>query len=761
MGVERFFSSLKRDYNFIHKVNKKIDGEHLLIDFNSIVHITSQFLLEKIRTDVDKNEDYTKDIFEATLIEEVGLYIETLLKEQFHCSKIISITICVDGVPSMAKINEQRKRRYMGEIVSKLVERDETRKFSWSRNNISPGTHFMKIMMDYLVSSNFEARLNKYCINLKHYIVSGIDMMGEGEMKILHYIDDLIKKHTQYKNDNFIIYSPDSDVIILLLMKSAEININLYMLRYDQQLSTYKNPVYNIIDINHYKKILYEYVSSRINKKIEQNAVIMDIVFILTVFGDDFLPKLETVRVNTDINLIMDHYILNLIKYGYILDKKNKLYEINIDNFMGFLKSLQNKEDYFLRRNARYHVSSNYNRIVDNIVGYQMNLLRELIVEYLWKFIYYNKPEFISVSPMNAYKHIEKDMLNNFMNKPELKVDVNIINKFTKNNFKNEIIWDKMLNIISNYYIEILNIIDGKKLKNKGIYTNEIFFIEALPNQLLKDIIIYFYSTYELPILIPLKTEHDKILIHNYKSDENPHNRNLHKMNREEKDFYKLEHKLDNYYKILNPRDQFYYDIYFKNEINYHNYYKIHFEQSDNNTSKNIISDYLKGFNWIVNYYHNNNPKYNNIDLTWYFRHNRSPLLKDIVNHANVKLLNIKMNNTFIINSDKDTKHYYMTPLEHYLLVSPFNYTSNDKDIHEQLIKTIGYLKSDKLKLIAKFIKNNPKYYYELDKIMKKINNDNRIIDCSGSIFLSKCHLMFMENYISMISFINDIRKIL
>ena len=49
MGVERFFSSLRRDYNFIHKVNKKIDGEHLLIDFNSIVHITSQFLLAKVK----------------------------------------------------------------------------------------------------------------------------------------------------------------------------------------------------------------------------------------------------------------------------------------------------------------------------------------------------------------------------------------------------------------------------------------------------------------------------------------------------------------------------------------------------------------------------------------------------------------------------------------------------------------------------------------------------------------------------------------
>ena len=750
MGVERFFSSLRRDYNFIHSVNKKLDGEHVLIDFNSIVHITSQFLLE-----INKNKYDTKEIFEAELIEEVGLYIDTLLKEIFHCDKIVTLTICVDGVPSMAKINEQRKRRYRGEIVSTLVKKEEKTdnkskvSFSWSRNNISPGTNFMANMIKFLNSGLFEERLKRHCLNLKHYYVSGVDIMGEGEMKILFHIDDLIK-NPNYKRDNFFIYSPDSDIIILLLMKSANSNLNLYMLRYDQQLSTYKNPIYNNVDINHYKKILIEYVTNKVNKKLDHNLIIMDIVFILTVFGDDFLPKLETVRVNTDINLIMDHYILNLIKYGHILNH-NKHYKINIENFMAFLKSLQKKEEYFLKRNARYHVSSNYNRIVNDIVGNQMNNLRELIVEYLWKFIYYNKPEFIKVSPINISKHIDIEKLEDFMDKAEPKISIDIMSKFTNMNFKNEKIWDKMINIINNYYIEILNVIDGKKLMKEQIYSNEIFFIEALPNTLLKNMILYFYKTYELPITIPLKTLEDNknlIMIQNYKSTEKPHNMKINKMKDIQLEYYKIEHKLDNYYKILNPRDQFYYDIYFKNDINYNNYYKLHFTTNIN--INNIISDYLKGFNWIVNYYHNNNKYYNNLDLTWYFKHNRSPLLKDIINHANIKLLNIKMKNTF-----DNSKRYYLTPLEHYILVTPFNYSNN---IKEQLLKAIGYLSSDKLLLIEKFIKNNPKYYYDLNKIYKELKN-KKYIDCSGSIFLSKCHLTFMENYISMISFINDIRK--
>jgi hypothetical protein len=108
------------------------------------------------------------------------------------------------------------------------------------------------------------------------------------------------------------------------------------------------------------------------------------------------------------------------------------------------------------------------------------------------------------------------------------------------------------------------------------------------------------------------------------------------------------------------------------------------------------------------------------------------------------------MKNTF-----NDSKHPYMTPLEHYLFASPFNM---DKDIYEQLVVALGNLPSDKIKIIAKFIKSHQKYYYPLTQIYNEIKHE-RIIDCSSSIFLSKCHLLFLENYISMVSFINDFRK--
>ena len=99
------------------------------------------------------------------------------------------------------------------------------------------------------------------------YKVSGIDLMGEGEIKILHLIDMMVK--TKFKYDRFVVYSPDSDVIILLLMT----NINVMMLIYDQQLSTYEMPIYSKVDINHFKTILYEYVSNKMNKKVIKTKI--------------------------------------------------------------------------------------------------------------------------------------------------------------------------------------------------------------------------------------------------------------------------------------------------------------------------------------------------------------------------------------------------------------------------------------------------------------------------------------------------------
>ena len=99
-----------------------------------------------------------------------------------------------DGFEQLFRVNnnnqpehEQKKRRYMGDLISYL-QSHKMKQFTWSKNNISPGTDFMKDLMTFLSSKKFTDRIKKYCLNYK---VSGPDEEGEGEFKILQIIDTL------------------------------------------------------------------------------------------------------------------------------------------------------------------------------------------------------------------------------------------------------------------------------------------------------------------------------------------------------------------------------------------------------------------------------------------------------------------------------------------------------------------------------------------------------------------------------------------
>ena len=665
MGVEKFFSSLKKDYKFIEKFNKKLHCNHLLIDFNSIVHVLSQNLIKSTKTTLQLD-------FEKELIEEVGNYIINLTT--YLEPNKLKIYICVDGVPSMAKINEQKKRRYMGDLISHL---QSNKPFTWSKNNISPGTDFMKDLMTFLSSKNY-------------FYISGPDEAGEGEFKILQIIDTLPI------DDSIVVYSPDSDMIILLLL----VKHNCTLLRYDQQS---KDNHYDVIIIKKFIDTVIDYIQI----DIDRDRFIQDFVFILTVFGNDFLPKLETVRVNTDINILLDFYVVS--KHGF-LDQINGIYSINETNFLEYLKLIQEKEDYFIKRNAKYHVLSNYHKLEKEVMGDTLYKVRDLLICLIWKFIYLNKPKDIAINPINCHEHIDKKIFINYLKETEINVDYKLLNKFTKLNI-NRVAWYNIIEsinkLIESIFIQILQ-------------TNRL--VKYSPMDTVYYLASYFYTNYELPFE-DIKLMSNVLNVNSYDSSKNPHKMRL--KNIQDKENYLIENKLDKYYNILNPKDNFYYKVYQTDSIDYNDYYKEHFP----NKSKDVIvKEYLKGLAWIVNYY------YNRLNQTWYYPYNRSPMLHDIINNFKIPTI-----------SNKFTE---LTPLQHFIFVQPF-----DNDIEAKLSPISRY---NNIKNIVEFIKNNQKYYYDLSSIYKNLKT-NKMVDCSSSFFLSKCHLIFLENYIDINEFIRDI----
>ena len=363
MGIEKFFSTINKNFNIISN-DQTLKIKYLFIDFNSIIHVVSSKLLDK----VNKGEEYkigseelTLDNFDDLIIQEVNNYLVNLIK---LCDlQILELVyIALDGVPTFAKILEQKKRRYMGDFIDKLLEKYSL-PFTWNKNNISPGTKFMdklnlfleKIKLIVNNKQNKDPNFEFYT-NIQKFEVSDTNQKGEGEIKIFDYINQF--------NDQIGFYSPDADVILLSAISKKAQLINI--IKYEQNTDTFY-----LISIPLFIESIYNYCSSRINVSINKNNLINDICFIFTVLGNDFIPKCEAILTNYDFLFLIDIYLINFIDYGYILKDI-----IDTTVLFNFFKILASHEKRLLFRNSYQNLFNNFNYANQNNFILDLNKLK-------------------------------------------------------------------------------------------------------------------------------------------------------------------------------------------------------------------------------------------------------------------------------------------------------------------------------------------------------------------------------------------------
>lgn len=334
MGIERFFSAINRNFDVVDEImlGKKIDCKAFLIDFNSIIHFTSSKLLNEMnKKEVDIDLVKIEEI-EDKIILEVKNYLDDLL------SKVNTklVYIALDGVPTLAKMLEQKKRRFIGDLIDQLVSKYAL-PYNFSKSLISPGTKFMKKVIEYLNKEDFGVET----------IISDTNDTGEGEFKILDYI-------RKNKIDDFVIYSPDADLIVLsMILWTENSNSKIKILRFDSNTE-----VLNIIHINSLINYFVFYQEERIKFKLDNIKYIRDLCLIFTIFGNDFLPKIEEINVNMDLYLLFDLYLMNLVDNGYILNDEILIIPKALHNYF----SLLNKYSPLLeRRNSLLYKYQNFN----------------------------------------------------------------------------------------------------------------------------------------------------------------------------------------------------------------------------------------------------------------------------------------------------------------------------------------------------------------------------------------------------------------
>ena len=767
MGIEKIFGALVDiSDKFTHILSHKLDASYLLFDANSIVYVNLFKILSELNfvlysiivgrqstnkvTDILNkytiqmnndpkkfSEQFTQDKLEGIIINIVEQYIIHALTNYIKPDMLKLLYMAFDGVPSKSKMVEQRKRRY-NRVVDTLLKHKifekyeddlkkndnnrylyETYKIKWATHNITPGTQFMEKLNDRISSSDFIKTVKSVCKNLETYIYSGTDEPGEAENKIVNYL----RMIENPPKANYVIYSPDSDVILLCLLLNCKLSptddrriTKLTMLRHNNQENRY-----NVIDIDKFGDTVFQYVLKHVAIT-DRDAIINDIVFLFTVFGDDFVPKLESIDVKLHIGKILDIYI-DVLKNNnnkFIVSYNNNTRIINQDVLVDIFYRLKKIEGSNLKN---IYMSNNYKNY---------RSLKRLLKA--------NDENFIEVVNNFLFK------LRKFNNKIRNVVD-NSLDDFIKT-------WTSGDNMD---FTKIL-----KKFARLGVDTRRM-----TEDDFVRSYVDYYDHNNKLPYVSisfirysrSLKDPHHKTKLEKKLDNIDPKLR----ITPYDEEIYKLDNMLDEYtikfnaaklnigYISINTKSYT-----FKSEKiikGVEKYYEDFFNIEDINGDKmdELVQHYIDGLIWIFEYYFNNyNSEYHRKHAdVWFYPYTHAPLSTQIfkylkkktsnphyIENVSKKLLDCKVNRNIFFNC-----------LEQLMYVSPAPYVLDiiPKEYH-------------------KFAKTSP-YYYDLEHVANEIlnNNTNDVIDCRGQMFNSKCHITAIEhvqNFNEDQKFIKELRSI-
>jgi 5'-3' exonuclease len=353
MGVPGFFLWLWKKYkskNFVFPKDKfTTTTDYFLLDMNCMIHPVCFETLRELKP--DENVDINK--LENKMINNVIIYLEKLidLAEPKKC-----IYLAIDGVAPVAKMKQQRLRRYKSVNDKKLFDsiRKKHKKdipFFWNNSAITPGTEFMKKLTD---------KLNIWCIEYRdktklEIIFSSSNEPAEGEHKILQYI----KNNTNEKS--YVVYGLDADLIFLMLTLSTTGFENIYLMREAQQMEgKEKSNAINFVSISIMKDCIFDSVQSLTNNiNLDKTNVINDFIFICYLMGNDFLPHIPALDIyNNAIDKLLECYVDTVLLNGYIINRTNNTsININNDAFYNFIIKLASDEEQTIM-----NYSSNYSK---------------------------------------------------------------------------------------------------------------------------------------------------------------------------------------------------------------------------------------------------------------------------------------------------------------------------------------------------------------------------------------------------------------
>ena len=288
------------------------------------------------------------------------------------------IYISSDGMPNMSKIFEQKKRKYGKKVRSKIQhhiyeelnhtlpekrKQYEAKKFRVCRSILTPHIDKEGNILEKLQSKEFLGVMAQKFPQLQEIKINHRSRPGEGEKKIM---EEIISRKN---GSNCLIYSPDSDLVMISVILSTIVaSSKFYVLRRNQVKGTYE-----LFDSDQIITNIHTMARNYMRDTTKTNRinVVRDIAFVMSLFGNDFIPKMATIDINIHHGLLFKTYAEIYMKMtsgrDLVIRDTDGRYEFNCEFLIEFINLLKESEHFLY---ADMYIKKNYN--IKHLIPYMI-----------------------------------------------------------------------------------------------------------------------------------------------------------------------------------------------------------------------------------------------------------------------------------------------------------------------------------------------------------------------------------------------------
>lgn len=302
MGIPKFFKFISERWPLISQLideNQIPEFDNLYLDMNSILH-----------TCTHPNDGQISRMTDDQMYASIFNYIE-------HLFEIIKpkgvFYMAIDGVAPRAKMNQQRARRFRTaieaeEMLKKAIESGEEipKEDPFDSNSITPGTEFMSKLtsnLKYFIHKKISQDSNWSNIQI---ILSGHEVPGEGEHKIMDYIRTARSQPDYDPNKRHCIYGLDADLIMLGLVSHdphfallrEEVTFGPQRSKKSDDLNDQRFYLLHLSLLREYMSLEFEDLVDQLSFEYSFDNILDDFILIMYVIGNDFLPNLPDLFIN-------------------------------------------------------------------------------------------------------------------------------------------------------------------------------------------------------------------------------------------------------------------------------------------------------------------------------------------------------------------------------------------------------------------------------------------------------------------------------